>query len=37
MPEKINMKDLAKMDAKQFAAFAKKLGDAGMDEIFGKA
>lgn len=37
MPDKINMKDLAKMDAKQFAAFAKKLGDAGMDEIFGKA
>lgn len=36
-PSKINAKDLAKMSSKEFAAFAKELGDPGMDEVFSKA
>jgi len=36
-PSTITAKDLAKMSAKEFAAFAKTLGDAGMDELFAKA
>jgi hypothetical protein len=36
-PASITAKDLAKMSPKEFAAFAKSLGDAGMDELFAKA
>lgn len=35
VPAKLSAKDIAKMDPKQFAAFAKKVGDAGLDEIMG--
>jgi hypothetical protein len=36
-PATISAKDLVKMSPKQFAEFAKKMGDAGLDELFGKA
>lgn len=36
-PSQISAKDLAKMSPKEFAAFAKQLGDAGLDEMFAKA
>lgn len=36
-PASISAKDLVKMTPKQFAEFAKKMGDAGLDELFSKA
>lgn len=37
VPEKISAKDLVKMSPSEFAAFAKKMGDAGLDELFKNA
>lgn len=37
VPDKISAKDLVKMSASEFAAFAKKMGDAGLDELFKNA
>lgn len=36
-PNTISAKDLVKMSPKQFAAYAKSVGEAGLDEIMGKA
>lgn len=35
-PQTISAKDIAKMTPKEFAAFARKMGDSGLDELFSK-